>query len=48
MRAGAGEHQLAIQGAEPIAFERIVGIPLRSYRAVAVSYFFDRLDQPTL
>jgi hypothetical protein len=29
-------------GAEPIAFERIVGVPLRSYAAVSLNYFFGR------
>ena len=29
-------------GAEPIAFERIVGVPLRSYGAVSLNYFFGR------
>jgi hypothetical protein len=27
---------------EPVAFERIVGVPLRSYAAVSVNYFFGR------
>jgi hypothetical protein len=29
-------------GSEPVAFERIVGVPLRSYAAVSVNYFFGR------
>jgi hypothetical protein len=29
-------------GTEPVAFERIVGVPLRSYGALSVNYFFGR------
>jgi len=29
-------------GSEPVAFERIVGVPLRSYAAVSLNYFFGR------
>lgn len=39
--SGQGLETIAV-GAEPMAFERVVGVPLRSYGAVSVNYLFGR------
>lgn len=39
--SGQGLETIAV-GAEPMAFERVVGVPLRSYAAISVNYRFGR------